>query len=94
MPPCCGCGWQITATPRGTDVAPAASWHRLRSPEDLGHLDPGLEGWDATRAYEEMKDYDFYTRFGHKAMKRYVFDYFRDIGNKRTESQTAEPVNQ
>ena len=53
-----------------------------------------VQGWDATRAYEEMKDYDFYTRFGHKAMKRYVFDYFRDIGNKRTESQTAEPVNQ
>ena len=53
-----------------------------------------VQGWDATRAYEEMKDYDFYKRFGHSAMKRYVFDYFRDIGNRRTESQTAEPVNQ
>jgi len=53
-----------------------------------------VQGWDATRAYEEVKDYDFYKRFGHGAMKRYVFDYFRDIGNKRTESQTAEPVNQ
>jgi len=53
-----------------------------------------VQGWDATRAYEEMKDYDFYKRFGHGAMKRYVFDYFRDIGNRRTESQTAEPVNQ
>lgn len=53
-----------------------------------------VQGWDATRAYDEMKDYDFYTRFGHKAMKRFVFDYFRDISNKRTESQTAEPVNQ
>jgi protein tyrosine/serine phosphatase len=53
-----------------------------------------VQGWDATRAYEEMKDYDFYKRFGHGSMKRYVFDYFRDIGNRRTESQTAEPVNQ
>jgi tyrosine-protein phosphatase SIW14 len=53
-----------------------------------------VQGWDANRAYEEMKDYDYYKRFGHKAMKQYVFDYFRDIGNKRTESQTAEPVNQ
>jgi tyrosine-protein phosphatase SIW14 len=53
-----------------------------------------VQGWDAPRAYEEMKDYDFYKRYGHKAMKQYVFDYFRDIGNKRTESQTAEPVNQ
>jgi protein tyrosine/serine phosphatase len=53
-----------------------------------------VQGWDADRAYEEMKDYDYYKRFGHGAMKQYVFDYFRDIGNKRTESQTAEPVNQ
>ena len=53
-----------------------------------------VQGWDANRAYEEMKDYDYYKRFGHKAMKQYVFDYFRDIGNRRTESQIAEPVNQ
>src|SRR5262245_31919285 len=25
------------------------------------------QGWDINRAYEEMKDYDFYTRWGHKA---------------------------
>ena len=25
-------------------------WHRLRSPADIHRLDPGLEGWDATRA--------------------------------------------
>jgi len=36
--------------PAQTDVAPAAAWHRLRSPADLGRLDPRLEGWDATRA--------------------------------------------
>jgi tyrosine-protein phosphatase SIW14 len=53
-----------------------------------------VQGWDASRAYEEMKDYDFYKRFGHGSMKRYVFDYFHNIGNRRTESQTAEPVNQ
>ena len=29
-------------------VAPA--WHRLRTPADLAALDPGLEGWEATRA--------------------------------------------
>jgi protein tyrosine/serine phosphatase len=46
-----------------------------------------MQGWDADRAYEEMKEYDFYTRWGHKAMKKFVFDYFRDIGNKRTENQ-------
>ena len=26
-----------------------AGWHRIRRPEDVGRLDPGLEGWDATR---------------------------------------------
>jgi hypothetical protein len=25
-------------------------WRRLRTPADLAHLDPGLEGWEATRA--------------------------------------------
>jgi hypothetical protein len=36
--------------PAPTDVGPAATWHRLRSPADLQRLDPRLEGWDATRA--------------------------------------------
>jgi len=38
-----------------------------------------FEGWDVNRAYEEMKDYDFYTRFGHGAMKDYVVDYWQKI---------------
>ena len=28
----------------------APGWHRLRSPDDLARLDPGLEGWEQTRA--------------------------------------------
>lgn len=32
------------------DVFATPGWHRLRTPADLGWLDPGLEGWDATRA--------------------------------------------
>jgi len=31
-------------------VAATPGWHRLRRPEDVGRLDPGLEGWEATRA--------------------------------------------
>lgn len=27
-----------------------AGWHRIRTPADVARLDPGLEGWDATRA--------------------------------------------
>lgn len=54
------------------------------------------QGWDANRAYEEMKDYDFYTRWGHKAMKQFVFDYFRDMSNRKIENQitVTESINQ
>ena len=38
-----------------------------------------MQGWDVDQAYDEMKDYDFYTRWGHKAMKTYVFDYYRGL---------------
>jgi len=38
-----------------------------------------MQGWDIEQAYDEMKDYDFYTRWGHKAMKKYVFDYYREL---------------
>ncbi|GII80932.1 hypothetical protein Sru01_59140 [Sphaerisporangium rufum] len=31
-------------------VATGPGWHRLRSPADVARLDPGLEGWDNTRA--------------------------------------------
>jgi hypothetical protein len=35
--------------PTAVDVAGTPGWHRLRGPDDLARLDPGLEGWDATR---------------------------------------------
>lgn len=38
------------AAPRPPEVAVAPGWHRLLGPEDLRRLDPGLEGWEATRA--------------------------------------------
>jgi hypothetical protein len=31
-------------------VAVGPGWHRLRSNADIARLDPGLEGWDATRS--------------------------------------------
>ena len=31
--------------------------------------------WNYDQAYAEMMDYDFYTRFGHGALKTYVEDY-------------------
>jgi protein tyrosine/serine phosphatase len=35
-----------------------------------------MDGWDARRAYGEMKDYKFYSRFGYGDMKEFVFDYY------------------
>jgi hypothetical protein len=37
------------AAPRRGAVQVVPGWHRLRSPADVGRLDPGLEGWSATR---------------------------------------------
>lgn len=35
--------------------------------------------WNYDQAYREMKDFDFYTRWGHGAMKDYVRDYYQRI---------------
>jgi len=53
-----------------------------------------VQGWDINRAYAEMKIYDFYTRWGHKDMKRFVFDYFRNMGNRQTDIQITDLINQ
>jgi tyrosine-protein phosphatase SIW14 len=52
-----------------------------------------VQGWDAGRAYEEMKDYDFYTRFGHKSMKRYVFDYYRGLKQAENITEMLNPAS-
>ncbi|HKX33293.1 MAG TPA: dual specificity protein phosphatase family protein [Blastocatellia bacterium] len=41
------------------------------------------QGWDIARAYDEMKKYDFYTRWGHKVIKQYVYDYYRQLTQQR-----------
>lgn len=39
---------RLAAPSRGA-VTQTPGWHRLRAPSDLSRLDPGLEGWAATR---------------------------------------------
>lgn len=53
-----------------------------------------VQGWDVNRAYEEMKDYDFYQRWGHKSIKQFVFDYYRDLSGRPAESHVVDLVNQ
>ncbi len=49
-----------------------------------------VDGWNARQAYEEMKDYKFYSRFGHDEMKDYVFDYYRGLVARRSQSEVAK----
>lgn len=35
--------------------------------------------WNYDQVYAEMKDYDFYTRWGHGDMKKYVQDYWSHL---------------
>jgi protein tyrosine/serine phosphatase len=46
------------------------------------------DGWDYNKAYEEMKNYDFYTRFGHGAIKKYVEDYWQRFQAKAAATPT------
>lgn len=49
-------------------------------------------GWSYDQAYSEMKQYDFYTRWGHGAMKDFVKDYavsFHKNSNPATVVETT-----
>lgn len=48
-----------------------------------------VDGWDIDRAYREMKDYDFYTRWGHGDYKDYVYDYYRDLQARPSKAVVA-----
>jgi protein tyrosine phosphatase (PTP) superfamily phosphohydrolase (DUF442 family) len=52
------------------------------------------DGWSYDRAYEEMKNYDFYTRFGHGALKKYVEDYWQRLQTKVPHPSSASVSGQ
>jgi protein tyrosine/serine phosphatase len=43
-------------------------------------------GWTFDQAYQEMKQYDFYTSWGHKAFKTFVEDYYSQAQASRATS--------
>lgn len=45
-------------------------------------------GWNFDQVYSEMKQYDFYTRWGHGAMKDFVVDYAAKFRNASPASVT------
>ena len=49
-----------------------------------------LYDWTFDQAYKEMKQYDFYTRFGHQAFKDFVADYAKTHGNKKVSADQTQ----
>jgi protein tyrosine/serine phosphatase len=49
--------------------------------------------WSFDQVYAEMKDFDFYTRFGHGKMKDFVQDYWQQIQAKQTSANISTPVS-
>jgi protein tyrosine/serine phosphatase len=52
-----------------------------------------LYGWNYDQVYKEMKDFDFYTRFGHGAMKVYVQDYWKQVQAGTIQVSAGEQVS-
>ncbi len=48
-----------------------------------------IDGWNADRAYREMKDFKFYSRWGYGEMKEYVFDYYEGLTARRAQLTPA-----
>ncbi len=48
--------------------------------------------WNFDQVYTEMKDYDFYTRFGHGKMKDFVQDYWQQIQAKQATANAPATV--
>jgi protein tyrosine/serine phosphatase len=51
--------------------------------------------WNYDQVYREMKDYDYYSRWGHGALKVYVQDYYQRLQTKGVEASSgaATPNN-
>ena len=48
--------------------------------------------WNYDQVYAEMKQYDFYTRFGHGDLKKYVEDYWQRIQTQSAPTAAAAPA--
>ncbi|HEX2271072.1 MAG TPA: tyrosine-protein phosphatase [Pyrinomonadaceae bacterium] len=46
-------------------------------------------GWNYDQAYAEMKKYDFYSRWGHGDLKKFVKDYAANFHSKDVETTTG-----
>ena len=49
-------------------------------------------GWDFDTVYREMKNYDYYSRWGHGAIKDYVQEYYGAMKAAKAAATVAAPV--
>ena len=49
-------------------------------------------GWDFDTVYREMKNYDYYSRWGHGAIKDYVKEYYEGMKSAKAAAMVAAPV--
>ena len=49
--------------------------------------------WGYDQAYAEMRDYDFYTRFGHGDLQKYVQDYAQKMPNAAAATSSTSQKN-
>src|SRR5215468_3863144 len=50
--------------------------------------------WNFDQVYSEMKNYDFYTRWGHGDMKKFVEEYARNFPTKTTAAAAVTGAKQ
>lgn len=50
-------------------------------------------GWNYDQVYAEMKQFDFYTRWGHGDFKTFVQNYARDFQTRQTPATTQPAVS-
>lgn len=67
---------KIVTNPANGKVYVHCAGGRHRTGASIAIYRIAVQGWNADQAYREMKNYDFYTRWGHGGFKRYVFDYY------------------
>lgn len=47
-------------------------------------------GWDYDRAYQEMLNYDFYTKWGRKVIKEFVVDYAAKMKTEQVNTASTQ----
>ncbi|HWP43542.1 MAG TPA: tyrosine-protein phosphatase [Blastocatellia bacterium] len=52
-----------------------------------------FDGWNYDQVYKEMKQYDYYSRWGHGKLKEYVQDYYERMQTKgiAVSNETSTP---